>query len=376
MPMKLGRSWLTCLSPRFIALGLASPRFITLGLVTVGLVVLPGCPSAPPTLPPPSLCADPASDDASNAGAATSEIDRARAYIENDAFDRALPHLDRAILAMPSSAEAHYYRGLVHERGGKRANAERDYEHAIELDPKLTEPRINLGMLYLDEPARPARAVEVLAPAAELEPNAADVHRNLALAYRMLKKVDESEQSYRKALAIADDPAVRFDLADLLFEAQRPAKMVTELRLLLAKLDADKDRLVVVAHRLAKAGAFDACVGAFTKLAALDAKEPGFLLHRGLCQHELKNEPAAREDFTKATQLEPKLQAAHYYLGVSYAESGEPAKAAEALERAVKLGADTPVGQKAKERYDGLLRESRNESGKKKDKKKDKKKGQ
>jgi tetratricopeptide (TPR) repeat protein len=330
-------------------------RILPVSMLVSAALGLGGCPPPQPELPDPTLIADPPpTEDGRLPGAGMSDLDRGMAYVKSEAYAEALPYLDRAVASQSENAEAQYYRALACERTGNLLEAEKGYRKAIEVDGRLVNARINLGALYLEDPPRPELAIEVLAPAAEYEPEAADVHLNLAFAYRLDKRPAEAEKHYLKALSLADDPNTRFDLADLLFEEGKLEQMVEELRKVLPAVAKDLKRVTVVAHRLAKGGAYEDCIKAFDYAVALDAKEPGYLVHRGLCKHGLKREDAARADFEAAIALDGSYQPAWYYLAQALLQSKRRQKATDAFEKAIKLGKDTPVGKKAREELSAM----------------------
>lgn len=84
----------------------------------------------------------------------------------------------------PDSAFGFFVQGSVMERTGKLPDAERALQRALELDPKLTRPHLELVNLYLRE-QRPADAIAQLhkflqeAPSDALVPKAREVLKRL-----------------------------------------------------------------------------------------------------------------------------------------------------------------------------------------------------
>ncbi|MCA9620623.1 MAG: tetratricopeptide repeat protein [Myxococcales bacterium] len=315
-------------------------------------VVVTGCATAQPA--PPSLVADPPlTDDGRAPGAGQADLDRGIAYIEKEAWDKALPYLDAALEAKPDNAEAHYYRALAQARLGNAEAAETGFEKAIELNPELTLARAHLGELYLtSQPPRAQKAIEVLTPAVEAEPKAADLHQLLGFAYRMEKNYKEASKHYQASLAAEDNADVRFDFADMLFEAGELDEAAAQMRLVLPKFKTDKAIVAQLAHRFAKAKAYDDCVEAFTVAIGLDQKEPGFFLHRGLCQHSLQKEEKARVDYKKAIDLDAKFQPGWYYMGMSWLGDNKRTQALDAFEKAWRIDKESAIGKAAKEKLD------------------------
>lgn len=325
-------------------------------LLAVAMAAAVACGRAGPTGPGPLLVADPPpTEDGRAPGAGTSDFDRGVAYLEKEAWELSLPFFDKALAANPQNAEAHYYRALAQRKTGKLAEAEKSLVRALELNHELNLARAHLGEIYLlEEPLRAAKAIEVLAPAAEAEAKDADIQQLLAYAYRVEKRYDDSARHYQAALKIENNPQFHFDYADMLFEAERWDGAATEMR---AAFPAFRDDLAVVAqlaHRFAKAKAYDDCVKSFDRAIELKREEPDFYLHRGLCKHSLDVENEARADYQKALELDAKYQPGWYYLGMSYLASKRITKAVDALEKAIKLDKNSAIGKKARKRLDDL----------------------
>lgn len=323
---------------------------VVAALLTAAWVAsLPGC-AAQPAPPPPMLIADPPpTEDGRMPGAGQSDLDRGIAYIQAEAWEEAIRHLDRALQLGPNNAEAEAMRAVAREKLGDRAGAEQGYQRALDLDPTLTGAAINLGAMYLDEPARPQLAVEVLEKAVKADAREVDAQVNLAYAYRLVGKADASARHYEAALALKDAAEVRFAYGDMLLEAGRLEEAVSQLERALAGLD-DFATVATIADAFARAKAYKPCVAAFTKAFALQAPSPKLMAARGLCHHHLDDEVAARADFLRALEADGTFGPAYFYLGMSYRKSGDLTRATDALQKAHKLGPDTSWGKLARER--------------------------
>lgn len=327
-------------------------------LLPASVVLLAACGPAQSPGPGLSLVADPPpTEDGQQPGLGTSDLDRGIAYVEKEAWEQAATHLDRAVTAQPKNAEAHYYRALVYRRAGADGEAEAGFVKAIELNPKLFLAHAHLGEMLLTahEPMRAREAIEPLTVAAKGMPEDADIQQLLGFAHRVERQYDKSKKHYLKALAIEGDDKVRFDYADMLFEAREMDLAVEQMRKLVPVHAKDKRVMAQLAHRFAKAKAYADCVDAFDRALLIDSKEPGFYLHRGLCKHSLKrSEEQVRADLDKALEVNPKFQPAYYYMGMSWLHSRKRHRAIKAFKQAVKLGENTPVGKKARAKIDDM----------------------
>jgi tetratricopeptide (TPR) repeat protein len=331
--------------------GLTKPSLLVVTLLLAGA----GCATSALPPPRPVLEADPLPTVDGDPGQGATELDRGIALVQNERFADGIAMLERAIKSFPNDSQAVYHLGYAYDRTGRRREAEEGYQRALVLDPKLVSARINLGAIYLEQPQQPVKAIAALEPAIALEPKAVDLRLNLAFAYRLTKNLDKAAEHYRVALQVEDRLDTRQMLADVLFDAGKKSEAVVEMKKLLPNFSKNVKALGAYGARFAKAGAYDDCVATFTKAIALDGKDASLWLNRGLCRHELK-EPEAEvaADYERAAELDPNYQPAHYYVGMALLAAKKRAKAAEAFERAYKLGRDTPVGVKAKERWDEL----------------------
>jgi Flp pilus assembly protein TadD len=323
--------------------------------MVVAALALVGCPSAPQG-PGPSLIADPpATPNGKPPGAGLSDFDKGKAYIEKEAWDEALTHLDKALEANPDNAEAHYFRGVALKFLGKDDEAQKALEHALKLNSGLVEAHLHLGdLLMASDPPNAKAAIPHLKIAADADPKEADARSLLAFAYAVLEDWPEAVKHYQKALDIKDSKETRWQLADAMMRAGDDAAAVVEMKKLLVAYGDDPKMTVELGKRFARAKAYDECVEAHTAAIKVEAQNPELYVLRGVCHHELKAEKAARTDFEKAIAIKADYQPAYYYLGQSWLFEKRRQQAADAFEKAVKLGRDTFFGKKAKAELEGM----------------------
>jgi Flp pilus assembly protein TadD len=97
----------------------------------------------------------------------------------------------------PDDAVAHYDLGYAYTALQKPADAQREYEKAIALDPKMAPAYQNLGVTLL--PTDPAAAIEPLQHAAELTPEDARTKWLLGIALEATKKDAQAIEQYQAA---------------------------------------------------------------------------------------------------------------------------------------------------------------------------------
>jgi Flp pilus assembly protein TadD len=298
----------------------------------------------------PQLTADPPLESSSaDQGAAQTELQRGVAFIKNDKFDEAKKHLELSMQSHPT-AEAAFYLGVAREKTNDRPGAEASYKEALKLDGRFAEAAANLAALYLDEPPRPDDAIRVLKEATSRVPGDARLLTNLAYAYGLKGDVENASKQYEAALAKGEDAQIRFAYGTMLFEAKEPEKAAVELRKALAGAKDDPPLLVTLGRMLGATKAYGDCVSAFDRALKLKATDPEWLVRRGTCRHELKDEAGAQADFAQAIKVDPQFAAAHYYLGLSLLSEKKRLNGTKELEQASKLGAGTPIGKSAKDK--------------------------
>jgi cytochrome c-type biogenesis protein CcmH/NrfG len=107
--------------------------------------------------------------------------------------------LRRRLQDQPNDANLSYLLGEAFLRAGAHegdpafAEAQTYLEKAVRLDPKLVEPHVSLGTIYLRQ-ERFQDAVDQLEQARHLDPKAKSAYSHLAIAYRRLGQQDKSKE--------------------------------------------------------------------------------------------------------------------------------------------------------------------------------------
>jgi tetratricopeptide (TPR) repeat protein len=322
-------------------------------------VVMVACSSTPEHVDDP-LRADPPITTADPAAAkGNPALDRGVAFMQNEKFADAIPHLKEALEKDPKSAEAAFYLGVATEQtGGDKAKVEELYKQALAFNPKLVDAAGNLAAIYLADPPRPDEAINALQKALSHAPGDPNLLSNLGYAYSLKKEGEKARNAYEQALANekamkpAEVAQLRFALGTVLYENKQAEAAVPHLLKAAAAMNDDAASLATIANMLGAGKAFDDCVRLLDRALTLKPNVPELLVRRGVCQHGLKKEKEATKDYEAAIKADPKYQQAHYYLGVSLLEQKNKPGGRNALKKAVALGKDTPVGKAAQDKLD------------------------
>jgi tetratricopeptide (TPR) repeat protein len=133
----------------------------------------------------------------------------------------------------PDDAAVHFQLGYAYTAMQKLDDAKLQYQKAIELNPKMSEAYLNLGLALLD--SDPKAAIAPLQQAAELLPTQPRAKFALGVAYERSGNAAQAVEQYRAAEKLDDhDFETHFALGRTLLNSGRPAEAEPEFRAALA----------------------------------------------------------------------------------------------------------------------------------------------
>jgi protein O-GlcNAc transferase len=119
--------------------------------------------------------------------------------LASNRVQQALDKLHEAVTLAPDRPDLLSTYALALQHRGDFDLAEKNYRHALKLNPDFAEVRNNLGYLLILRRQIPEAIVE-LKKSIQLKPVYPQAHHNLALAYTGLAQTDDALNSYRTAL--------------------------------------------------------------------------------------------------------------------------------------------------------------------------------
>src|SRR5271155_4928308 len=123
----------------------------------------------------------------------------------------------------PDDAAVHFQLGYAFTALQKLDDAKIQYQKAIELNPKMSEAHLNLGLALMD--SDPGAAIAPLQKATELLPNQQRAKFALAVAYERSAKPAPAVEQYRAAEKLDDqDFETHFALGRTLLNSGHPAE--------------------------------------------------------------------------------------------------------------------------------------------------------
>jgi len=320
-------------------------------MTVAAVLLLPcACAEAPPPPAEPPLVADPAVG-AEGTRPPPTELELGVALMKEEHYAEARPHFEKAVEQTPKSAEANYFLALSRSKTGDRAGAETGFKTALELDNDFIKAAENLAALYLEDPARPDEAIAILEKRIPKGKENASMLADLGRAYGMKGDIATAGKHYEAAIAKGDSVVLRIAYGTLLADHHEQDRALAQLRRALEIAPEDGELLATLARKLAAVGDNAACVKALDRALAQRPREADWLVRRGGCRHEVKDDAGARSDYEAAVAADPTFAQGHYQLGVAMlADKKQRAAGIAELELAAKLGASTPTGKAANEK--------------------------
>jgi Flp pilus assembly protein TadD len=160
-------------------------------------------------------------------------LDEARKDIEAQKYEAAIVPLQKFITEKDDFAYVHFQLGYVYTALGRGKEARLEYEKALQLDPKMSEASLNLGIMLLNED--PSAAVAPLRKAVDLLPTQSRPRTLLGLAYEKSGDLKNATTAYEAALALdPKDAETSLHLGQLLIQQSRATEAERRFRQVLA----------------------------------------------------------------------------------------------------------------------------------------------
>jgi Tfp pilus assembly protein PilF len=160
-------------------------------------------------------------------------LEEAQRAIERQDFEAAIAPLEKVITEAPDFAYGHFQLGYVFTALKRWEDARREYQRATELDPKMAEAYLNLGLVLLGR--EPAAAIAPLRKAVELLPSQSRPRYLLGVALEQAGDLHGAAQAYKAAAALDPrDFETRTALARVLLGEKQYAEAEAKFREALA----------------------------------------------------------------------------------------------------------------------------------------------
>jgi tetratricopeptide (TPR) repeat protein len=266
------------------------------------------------------------------------------------ALNEAIEHLQAAASAGSNQekARALVALGAAQLAAGKRPEAERSFERAIQFAPARAEVRVGIARAWLDSETKEdaARAVQVLTKAAVMAPDVATVHGAMGRAREKLGDAAAAREAYERALRI--DPGYRYVRRRLLRVALATRdfqRARSEAAQLIADAPDEPEHHFLAALVAEREGRADEARRAYRKAIEVAGGDyPEAYLNLGVVETTAGNLPAAQAALERALEQRRRYPAAWLDLGNVHAAAGRPAKAEAAFRKAIEQDPHSAAG--------------------------------
>jgi tetratricopeptide (TPR) repeat protein len=166
---------------------------------------------------------------------AVSFFEKGSESLKKNKPDESVKYFRNAVELAPSFYEAHNQLGVAYKEAGLRADAEREFQKAHELNSSNVEPLVNLSSLYLDENDLD-HAITTGEQALRIDSRSVSALVMLGLALYRTEQFHRAEDVYQRALNLAPAVgAIRLMLADIYFKEAQYDRSLDQLNTYIAE---------------------------------------------------------------------------------------------------------------------------------------------
>jgi tetratricopeptide (TPR) repeat protein len=246
-------------------------------------------------------------------------------------------------LRAPNLVAVQFDLGLIAERQGRLTEAIERYEAARALDPRHKPTLLNLGRVS-SAAGHPEAAVALYEAALKLAGNENDLEltNNLAVAYRLTKRLDDAERAAQRVLARARDNPLAYQTLALVAYDRGSFRLAELLALHAQRLDASAPGPANTLGLIALGrGELRAAHAHFRRALALDARSVPALTNLAALALTYRDSAGAERVLRTLVELEP--TSVEGLISLGWALQGQPRKSTEAgraFEQALALQPD------------------------------------
>jgi protein O-GlcNAc transferase len=294
----------------------------------------------------------------------------AKAAADKSDYTTAVADYEKYLGQRPDDAEAHFDLGYVYTAQHQSEKADAEYRKAIELDPKMTQAYLNLGISLIDTAPKDAvaplqkvteqeygferghfllgvaeenskelpEAVKELGIAIKLDPNDEAAYVALGRANLASGNAAAAEADFQDALRLkSDDSDAQLGLANCLIQEKKPADAAAALANYLKAQPNDERARMMRAALLVNLGKNDEALAELDVLAKTRPETVESLKLRALIYYRQKKLDQTAAVLQKAEAMAPQNVDIHAELGHALMEMQNYPAATQELEQAFQL---------------------------------------
>jgi tetratricopeptide (TPR) repeat protein len=293
------------------------------------------------------------------------QLDLCDGLVELRRYEDAERALRNAIQTFPSSGRAHYRLARLYQRQNQSIDALRDFEVAAKLHPLLGLNRVLQVIGALDAAQQNFdAAIEAYSNRVDIHPNDAEAHRALGYTYARVERRDEALAEFAIALVLDPGSAETYvAMSQIYLRSGDHAAAADAARRAIARNPANKQAryaLATALRRLDRPDEADAELATFDTL----QREETAAVSRQMMLNGLRREAAIRsesgdharaaEALRKALEIAPDDASSHLELGIALLKFGQAKEAIGHLNMAARAQPSLEAHQQLAAAYAAL----------------------
>lgn len=272
--------------------------------------------------------------------AQSSHLQKGLQLVRQGRYAAALPEFEQAERAHPQNAAIQNVLGIINTKLGYLPVADQHYEKAIRLAPKFEEAHKNLGFNYLNE-KQYALAEKQLKTAVTLEPADPFAHYYLARLYLGTAHDQQAvEQMEPSRPLLKNDPEAAFEMAQACLHLNQTKAALRLIHALEQRLSVSQEYQLAVA--LFAKQDYAPAVDLLRRAVVADPQSWTNKYNLAVGLLKIKQTAEATSLLGSLAAERPQDSSILSLLGMAYEAGGNPAKALEAYQNAVRADPKNP----------------------------------
>jgi len=292
-----------------------------------------------------------------NPAAAELFVPAANLYYQKDDYAAAEKYLLKAEANPADNAETVFLRGLLHYKRNENEKALAAFNKTVSLDSNFIEAYLYQAEIY-ERLNKDKEALAAYRKTVEVAPQSTEAWFDLGVANYNGGNYAEAETAYKKVIELdADHPDAHANLASVYRQQQKYTEANAEYKIAAVHIKDDADLFSEWGFCLGKVDEWDKAIARLQTAKdlspdSIDYTNLGWGYYNAAQQDieaDKKDEGQAKlaqgkEVLQKAVELNPKFDAAHLNLGITYTGLGEYQSAVETLTKANSLHQNWVIG--------------------------------
>lgn len=249
-------------------------------------------------------------------------------YLQARQADKAVKVAEVLVKSQPASAAFHNLLGMAKSQAGDLAAAQAAFARAVQLDGKLSSPKLNLARIEIANQSFDT-ATQRLAAILRTDDRNSEAHFLMGVISERRGQLAEAERWMKKAADLSGPKEVRWlhELMEYQLRQQQPAAALEAAKAAASKLADDVPVLLTLARvQLINSASKDA-VSTLTKATRLASFDPSVQVQIALLQMSAGNLHGAAYSLDKALSAQADFLPAQALMTEVELKQGEPAKA-------------------------------------------------